>query len=144
MISTVVNNTFPEIWFWARLGVWGWAKILKRKLWIFGGTVADKKNVAFSSLKSHTLHSGNPIKHQKQIQQAYAEKYSWKKLFGEDAAHVLSESESSNSEGMWMDSGRCCCRHGSDCEDNSADWEAIKGTASWERSGTSEERRIWA
>ena len=84
-------------------------------------TVVDKKNVAFSSLKSHTLHSRNPIKHQKQIQQDYAEKYCWIKLFGEDAAHMLSESESSNSEGMWMDSGRCCGRNGSDSEDNSAD-----------------------
>ena len=50
-----------------------------------------QKNVAFSSLKSHTLHSRNPIQHQKQIQQAYAEKYCWIKLFGDDAAHMLSE-----------------------------------------------------
>ena len=49
------------------------------------GTVADKKNVAFSSLKSHALHSRNPIQHQKQIQQAYAEKYCWIKLFEDDA-----------------------------------------------------------
>ena len=48
-------------------------------------TVVDKKNVAFSSLKSHTLHSRNPIQHQKQIQQAYAEKYCWIKLFEDDA-----------------------------------------------------------
>ena len=54
-------------------------------------TVVDKKNVAFSSLKSHTLHSRNPIQHQKQIQQAYAEKYCWIKLFEDDAAHMLSE-----------------------------------------------------
>ena len=52
-------------------------------------TVVDKKNVAFSSLKSHTLHSRNPIQHQKQIQQAYAEKYCWIKLFEDDAAHML-------------------------------------------------------